>query len=114
MTTQAEKARLFQDLHHQDHAFIIPNPWDIGTARLLAHMGFKALASSSAGYAFSMGVPDCEIGRQGMLEHLTALSAATDLPVSADLENGFDHDPDFVARSAEHTSELQSLMRISY
>src|SRR3546814_1648878 len=94
MTTQAEKARLFQDLHHQDHAFIIPNPWDIGTARLLAHMGFKALASSSAGYAFSMGVPDCEIGRQGMLEHLTALSAAT--------------------RSEEHTSELQSLMRISY
>src|SRR3546814_5866644 len=105
MTTQAEKARLFQDLHHQDHAFIIPNPWYIGTARLLAHMGFKALASSSAGYAFSMGVPDCEIGRQGMLEHLTALSAATDLPVSADLENG---------RSEEHTSELQSLMRISY
>src|SRR3546814_2727959 len=73
ISTQAEKARLFQDLHHQDHAFIIPNPWDIGTARLLAHMGFKALASSSAGYAFSMGVPDCEIGRQGMLEHLTAL-----------------------------------------
>jgi len=99
MTTQAEKARLFQSLHHQDHAFIIPNPWDVGTARLLANLGFSALASSSAGYAFSMGVPDCAVGRENMLEHLRALSAATDLPVSADLENGFGHDPDYVAET---------------
>src|SRR5262249_10540297 len=81
----------------RDHAFIIPNPWDIGTARLLAHLGFEALATTSAGYAFSVGQRDNTIGRDRMLVHAKELVEATDLPVSADLENGFGDDPQTVA-----------------
>ncbi len=97
--TQAEKARLFRDLHQRGHAFIIPNPWDTGTARLLAHLGFEALATTSAGYAFSMGQPDNTIGRDPMLADVSTIVAATDLPVSADLENGFGDSPEVVAET---------------
>lgn len=97
MTTQAEKGRAFRALHEGEQAFIIPNPWDIGTARLLAHLGFQALATTSAGYAFSMGVPDFRVGREHMLAHVAQIACATDLPVSADLENGFGDDPATVA-----------------
>lgn len=96
-TTQAEKGRAFSALHAGAQAFIIPNPWDIGTARLLAHLGFQALATTSAGYAFSMGVPDSRVGRDSMLAHVAQIAGATDLPVSADLENGFADDPVTVA-----------------
>ncbi|HEY9461309.1 MAG TPA: isocitrate lyase/phosphoenolpyruvate mutase family protein [Paralcaligenes sp.] len=89
MRTQAEKAQAFRALHQRDGAFIIPNPWDVGTARLLANLGFEALASTSAGYAFSMGLADYKVGRDRMLAHVAELVGATDLPVSADLENGF-------------------------
>lgn len=89
MLTQAEKGRIFRALHQHEAAFIIPNPWDAGTARLLAHLGFKALATTSAGYAFSAGKPDGRVGRDAMLEHVAAIAAAVDLPVSADLENGY-------------------------
>src|SRR5437762_2621695 len=99
MTTQNEKAIAFRALHERDIAFIIPNPWDIGTARLLAHVGFEALATTSAGYAFSVGQRDYTIGRDEMMAHVRAIVSATDLPVSADLENGFGDDPDTVAET---------------
>jgi len=89
MLTQAEKGKIFRALHDRKGAFIIPNPWDIGTARLLAHLGFEALATTSAGYAFSVGQRDNTIDRDQMMRHVAEIVSATDLPVSADLENGF-------------------------
>ena len=99
MRTQEEKGRAFRELHERDTAFIIPNPWDVGTARLLAHLGFEALATTSAGYAFSVGQRDNTIGRDEMMAHVSAIVLATDLPVSADLENGFGDDPGTVAET---------------
>jgi 2-methylisocitrate lyase-like PEP mutase family enzyme len=97
MSTQADKGRAFRALHERPEAFIIPNPWDIGTARLLARLGFEALATTSAGYAFSAGRRDNTIGRDEMLAHVGAIASATDLPVSGDLENGYGDDPATVA-----------------
>lgn len=97
--TQAEKGRRFRALHERNEAFIIPNPWDAGTARLLAHLGFEALATTSAGFAFSVGKRDGAIGRDETLEHAAAVASATDLPVSADLENGFGETPESVAET---------------
>jgi 2-methylisocitrate lyase-like PEP mutase family enzyme len=97
--SQAEKGSVFRSLHHRERAFIIPNPWDIGTARLLAHLGFEALATTSMGYAFSVGQRDNTIGRDQMLAHISEIAAATDLPVSADLENGFGDAPEFAAET---------------
>src|ERR1700761_4782809 len=99
MATQAEKGAHFRTLHQRDRAFIIPNPWDVGTARLLAHTGFEALATTSAGYAFSAGLQDGAVGREAMLIHVAAIVAATELPVSADLENGFGDDPETCAET---------------
>jgi 2-methylisocitrate lyase-like PEP mutase family enzyme len=99
MLTQAAKGAAFRALHERDGAFIIPNPWDTGTARLLAHLGFEALATTSAGHAFSMGRPDNTIGRDEAIPHVAAIASATDLPVSADLENGFGDDPETVAET---------------
>lgn len=95
--TQADKAVAFRALHQRNGAFIIPNPWDVGSARLLAHMGFEALATTSVGYAFSIGRRDHGVSRDEMMAHAAALAGATDLPVSADLENGFGDDPETVA-----------------
>ncbi len=97
--SQAEKGRVFRSLHQRERAFIIPNPWDIGTARLLAHLGFEALATTSMGYAFSAGQRDNTVGRDQMLAHISEIASATDLPVSADLENGFGDAPEFVAET---------------
>ncbi|HEX9460867.1 MAG TPA: isocitrate lyase/phosphoenolpyruvate mutase family protein [Thermoanaerobaculia bacterium] len=97
--TQADKGRIFRALHERDGAFIIPNPFDAGTARLLAHLGFEALATTSAGYAFSLGQRDNTVGREQMMVHAAAIVAATPLPVSADLENGFGDDPETVAET---------------
>jgi 2-methylisocitrate lyase-like PEP mutase family enzyme len=99
MRTQAEKGRAFRALHQRASAFIIPNPWDIGTARLLAHLGFEALATTSAGFAFSIGQRDNTVGRDRMIAHVREMVPATDLPVSADLENGFGDDPETVAET---------------
>jgi len=93
MLTQSEKAHAFHALHQRDRAFLIPNPWDAGTARILVRLGFEALATTSMGLAFSLGRLDNTLGRDIVLQHVTALAAATDLPVSADLENGFGDDP---------------------
>jgi 2-methylisocitrate lyase-like PEP mutase family enzyme len=105
MATQMEKAKAFRELHQQGEAFVIPNPWDAGTARLLAWIGFKALATTSAGYAFSIGVPDNAVGRDRMMAHVSAVSAATDLPVSADLENGFGDEPRTAAETIVMAAE---------
>jgi 2-methylisocitrate lyase-like PEP mutase family enzyme len=91
----------FRALHHQPGAFIIPNPWDAGSARLLTQIGFDALASTGAGCAFSAGQPDGSVGRDAMLAHLRALAEATDLPISADLQDGFGDEPDVVAETIE-------------
>jgi 2-methylisocitrate lyase-like PEP mutase family enzyme len=99
MSTQAEKGAAFRALHHRDGAFLIPNPFDAGTARLLAHLGFEALATTSAGYAFSIGQRDNTVGREQMMMHVKAIVDATPLPVSADLENGFGDDPETVAET---------------
>lgn len=92
MTSQTEKADQFHALH-QSGCFVIPNPWDVGSAKLMQGLGFKALASTSAGFARSTGVNDYDLTREQVIGHVADLCAATDLPVSADLENGFGHAP---------------------
>jgi 2-methylisocitrate lyase-like PEP mutase family enzyme len=92
-----DKGKIFRGLH--DTTFIIPNPWDIGTAKLLASMGFKALATTSAGYAFSRGVPDGGVHFETMIAHCKEIVGATDLPVSADLEHGKGESPDSAAET---------------
>lgn len=99
MPTQAEKGTTFRALHQRKQAFIIPNPWDIGSARLLAHMGFEALATTSMGYAFSVGKSDGAVGRDEMIAHVGELARATDLPVSADLENCYADEPQAAAET---------------
>jgi 2-methylisocitrate lyase-like PEP mutase family enzyme len=88
----------FRDLHARG-CFVIPNPWDIGTARYLQHLGFKALATTSAGYAFALGLPDGAVARDGMLAHISDIARATNLPLNADFGSGFADDPDQVARN---------------
>ena len=98
----AAKGRAFQELHEtgrSEGAFIIPNPWDVGTARLLEHLGFRALATTSMGFAFSTGRPDTTVLREEMLEHISEIASATELPVSADLEGGYGPAPEIVAET---------------
>lgn len=102
---QDQKGHVFHMLHQQTDAFVIPNPWDSGSAHLLSMLGFKALATTSAGYAFSQGLPDFGVGRDRMLAHVAQIVSATDLPVSADLENGFGDDPDTVAQTIQLAAE---------
>ena len=94
----APRRAAFRDLHASG-CFVIPNPWDPGTARYLAHLGFKALATTSSGFAFSRGLPDTDwaVPRDAMLAHIADLVAATDLPVNADFESGYAHEPAGVA-----------------
>jgi 2-methylisocitrate lyase-like PEP mutase family enzyme len=93
------KADVFHALHHGAGAFIIPNPWDRGTARILAHMGFKALATTSMGYAFSIGQRDNSLSREETLANAADIVSATELPVNADLENGFGDAPEAAAET---------------
>lgn len=86
---------------HQRGCFVLPNPWDVGSARLLQHMGFVALASTSAGFAWTQGRPDNQVTRSDVLQHLTALCEAVHLPVNADFEAGFAAHPEGVAESVE-------------
>jgi 2-methylisocitrate lyase-like PEP mutase family enzyme len=99
MKTQMAKGQAFKALHARDKAFVIPNPWDIGTAKILERLGYEALATTSAGFAFSQGKQDNTVDRVVLLEHLAALSSASDLPVSADLGNGFGDDPKVAAET---------------
>lgn len=91
-----EKRAAFRALH-QSGCFVIPNPWDIGSARMFQQMGFKALATTSSGFAWSIGKPDNGVTLEEVLAHLTAISAAVDLPVNADFEAGFADDPETLA-----------------
>lgn len=101
MTDQADKAGRFRALHERAGAFIIPNPWDVGTARILAGSGFEALATTSAGMAFALGLPDGGATRDQVLAHCRAIVAATPLPVSADLEKGFGDSPESAAETVQ-------------
>jgi 2-methylisocitrate lyase-like PEP mutase family enzyme len=102
---QTEKAQTFTALHERDAAFVIPNPWDVGTARILANMGFEALATTSAGFAFSAGLVEGEATLDAVLAHCRLMVDATGLPVSADLENGYGADIGDLARVYRRAAE---------
>ncbi len=91
-----EKRAAFRRMH-ESGCFVIPNPWDVGSARMLQHLGFKALASTSAGYAWTTGHADNEVTCDDVIDHLAQLCAAVDLPINADFEGGFSDQPDEVA-----------------
>lgn len=92
----AEKRRAFRQLHEKG-CFVIPNPWDLGTARYLQHLGYKALATTSAGFAYAVGHADDEVPLPQMLAHIGELAAATEVPVNADFGDGYADDPEGVA-----------------
>jgi 2-methylisocitrate lyase-like PEP mutase family enzyme len=98
MTTIAERRKTFRELH-QAGCFVLPNPWDIGSAKHLEHLGFRAIATTSAGFAFSRGVADGSVGLHAMLAHIGEMVAATDLPVNADFENAYAHDANVAAEN---------------
>jgi 2-methylisocitrate lyase-like PEP mutase family enzyme len=105
MRTQAEKAAAFRALHERAGAFIIPNPWDAGTARLLAGLGFEALASTSLGLANTFGRADSAVSRAEVIANCRTIAEATDLPVNVDLENGFAHAPEAAAEAIRLAAE---------
>src|SRR5256885_1812450 len=104
MPSIEDKRREFHRLH-QSGCFAIPNPWDIGTARYLQHLGFKAIATTSAGFAFSRGLADGAVARDSMLAHIREIVEATELPVNADFENGYAHDPNELSENVRLCAE---------
>ncbi|MEP6909923.1 MAG: isocitrate lyase/phosphoenolpyruvate mutase family protein [Actinomycetota bacterium] len=104
MGTQAEHAETFQALHAGE-PFVIPNPWDAGSAKVLAAHGFKALATTSSGFAFTLGRLDGDVTLDEVVQHVAALTAATDLPLSVDLENGYGPDPESAALAVTRVAE---------
>lgn len=107
MTKPAHRARAeaFRALHERESAFIIPNPWDRGSARVLAGLGFEALATTSSGFAFTLGKSDGAVSREEVMAHIRDLAGATPLPVSADLENCYSDDPREAAKTIRLASE---------
>ncbi len=103
--TQEEKGRAFRALH-EGEPFVIPNPWDAGSAKVLAALGFEALATTSSGFAFTLGRPDGDVGLEELLPHVRAVDRATSLPVSVDLENGFGRAPEDAARAIASAAEV--------
>jgi 2-methylisocitrate lyase-like PEP mutase family enzyme len=101
MSSQTQKADRFLALHHGDEPLLLPNPWDAGSAKILASIGFSALATTSAGFAMTLGRLDGHVTRDEVLDHVSVVVAATSLPVSADLENCFAHEPAGVAETIE-------------
>src|SRR6266487_1393578 len=97
--TQSDKALQFQELHQRPGVFLIPNPWDAGSVRILAGLGFEAFATSSAACAAVLGRRDGRVTREEAIAHVHAIASATERPVSADLENGFGDDPATVAET---------------
>jgi 2-methylisocitrate lyase-like PEP mutase family enzyme len=108
--TQAEKAERFQTLHARPGAFVIPNPWDAGSARILTSLGFEALTTTSAGLAFTLGRRDGAVTRDETLANAKAIVEATHLPVAADLENGFGHTPEAAATTIRLAGEVAGLV----
>jgi 2-methylisocitrate lyase-like PEP mutase family enzyme len=100
------KGSIFRALHERAGAFIIPNPWDAGSARILTAHGFEALATTSSGMAFSLGLPEGGVSREATFEHCRQIMAATPLPVSADLEYGFGHTPEAVAATIREAGAI--------
>jgi 2-methylisocitrate lyase-like PEP mutase family enzyme len=105
MPSQADKASLFRSLHERPAAFVIPNPWDAGTARLLAALGFEALASTSLGLANMLGRPDTRVTRTEVIDNCRMIAEATELPVNVDLENCFAHEPKAAAEAIRLAAE---------
>ena len=103
MTTQAARGEAFRALHAGE-PFVIPNPWDAGSARVLAALGFRALATTSSGYAFTLGRLDGGATLDEVTVHVGALAEATELPVSVDLENGYGHEPEAAALAIERVA----------
>lgn len=101
MITQAAKAAQFLALHKAGEPLLLPNPWDLGSARILASLGYQALATTSSGFAMTLGRPDGSVSRNEALEHARGIAAGTELPVTADLEGGFTGEPAGVARTVE-------------
>ncbi len=101
MPDQAVKATRFLELHRPGDPLLLPNAWDVGSARVLASLGFEALATTSSGHALTLGLLDGSVSREQALEHAAQLAAAIELPLSADLENGFGAEPAEVARTVE-------------
>ncbi len=99
MATQLEKARRMKALHEGSETFVMPGPWDVGSARAFEAMGFKALATTSGGFAFTLGKVDGQVTLEEKVEHCRALSGATSIPITADLEKGFADDPEGVAET---------------
>jgi 2-methylisocitrate lyase-like PEP mutase family enzyme len=112
MPSQAEKAALFQALHQRQEVFVIANPWDAGTARLFAGLGFKALSTTSAGLAFALGRRDgtASVSRDEALENARSIVDATALPAAADLENGYGHSPEAAAETIRLAAERAGLV----
>ena len=106
MTTQADQAQRFLALHRAGEPLLMPNPWDLGSARLLASLGFEALATTSSGFAATLGRNDGAVSRDEAIVHAAVIVAATDLPVSADLENGFADAPAGVAETMRMSIEV--------
>jgi 2-methylisocitrate lyase-like PEP mutase family enzyme len=102
--TQQQKGAAFRALH-EGEPFVIPNPWDAGSAKVLEQLGFRALATTSSGFAFTLGRPDGGAALDEVASHVRALDAATSLPVSADLENGYGPDPEDAARAVTRVAE---------
>jgi 2-methylisocitrate lyase-like PEP mutase family enzyme len=102
--TQREKGEAFRELH-EGEPFVIPNPWDAGSAKILAGLGFKALATTSSGFAFTLGRPDGAVNLDEVADHVNVLNDATDLPVSVDLENGYGPAPEDAARAITRVAE---------
>jgi 2-methylisocitrate lyase-like PEP mutase family enzyme len=102
--TQAEKGQEFRALH-EGEPFVIPNPWDAGSARMLAALGFKALATTSGGFAFTLGRLDGKVTLEEVAAHVAALAQATPLPISVDLENGYGPEPEDAAHAIERVAE---------
>lgn len=105
MTRQERKGAEFQALHASG-TFVIPNPWDAGSARVMAALGFKALATTSSGFAFTLGRRDGRVTLDEVITHVGVLDHATDLPLSVDLENGYGPDPDDVAQAIRRVAEV--------
>jgi 2-methylisocitrate lyase-like PEP mutase family enzyme len=105
MTEHTERARRFLALHQGEQPLLLPNPWDRGSAVLLAWLGFQALATTSNGFAATLGRPDGAVTREQALEHAAQIAQATDLPVTADLENGFADEPEGVADTVRLAAE---------
>jgi len=105
MTTAADRRRRFNELHAADKLFVMPNPWDVGSARLLATCGFQALATTSAGFAWALGKHDQTVTRDELVAHVAELAAATELPLNVDSERCYPDDPGGVAETVSLLAE---------